>query len=61
MRITLIEVEHISGLPTTGKDYVPPPSKDVQDLWLMLKDLEENRLTLKGFLYFLNHFFVLLI
>lgn len=48
MRITLAEVEHISGLPTTGRDYVPPPFKDVQDLWLELKDPEDNKLTLKG-------------
>lgn len=47
MRITLAEVEHISGLPTTRRDYVPSPFKDVQDLWLELKDPEDNKLTLK--------------
>lgn len=49
MKITLAEVEHISGLPTTGRDYVPSQFKDVEDLWVQLKDPEDNKLTLKGF------------
>ena len=48
MRITLQDVEHITGLPSMGRDYVPPPYKEVQDLWLDLKDTEDNKLTLKG-------------
>ncbi|XBH65975.1 hypothetical protein VPH35_119454 [Triticum aestivum] len=48
MRITLQDVEHITGLPSMGRDYVPPPFKEVQDLWLDLKDPEDNKLTLKG-------------
>jgi hypothetical protein len=50
MKITLQEVEHITGLPSIGKQHVPSLYKDHIELWKEMKDPEDTKITLKGLL-----------
>ncbi|KAI5006895.1 hypothetical protein ZWY2020_042107 [Hordeum vulgare] len=49
-RITLHDVEHITGLPCMGKKHVPSNHNDTMELWMELKDSNDIKVTLKGLL-----------
>ena len=49
-RITLQDVEHITGLPCMGKKHVPSNHNDTVELWKELKDPNDTKVTLKGLL-----------
>ena len=49
-RITLKEVELITGLPSMGFDFVPSDVTEHIELWKLLKEPGETKITLKGLL-----------
>ena len=49
-RITLKDVEHITGLPCMGKNHVSSNHNDTLELWKELKDPNDTKVTLKGLL-----------
>ena len=50
MRITLQEVEHITGLPSIGKSLAPEQLQSHMDLWAAMKDPDDTKITLSGLL-----------
>lgn len=50
LKITLQEVEHITGLPAIGKPPVTELFQGHMDLWSAMKDPVENRITVSGLL-----------
>ncbi|KAE8789560.1 hypothetical protein D1007_36204 [Hordeum vulgare] len=49
-RITLKDVEHITGVPCMGKNHVSSNHNDNLELWKELKDPNDTKVTLKGLL-----------
>ena len=49
-RITLKDVEHMTGLPCMGKNHVSSNHNDTLELWKELKDPNDTKVTLKGLL-----------
>ncbi|XBH53629.1 hypothetical protein VPH35_076098 [Triticum aestivum] len=49
-RITLKDVEDITGLPCMGKNHVSSNHNDTLELWKELKDPNDTKITLKGLL-----------
>ncbi|KAI4984021.1 hypothetical protein ZWY2020_040874 [Hordeum vulgare] len=46
-RITLEDVEHITGMPCDGKKHIPSNLDDNMELWKKLKDRNDTKITLK--------------
>ena len=46
-RITLKDVEHLTGLPCMGKNHVSSNHNDTLELWKELKDPNDTKVTLK--------------
>ena len=49
-RITLKDVEHITGLPCMGKNHVSSNHNDTLELWKELKNPNDTKVTSKGLL-----------
>jgi len=49
-RITLEDVEHITGMPCHGKKHVPSNLDENMELWKKLKDRNDTKITFKGLL-----------
>lgn len=50
VRISLQEVEHITGLPSIGKSLAPEQLQSHMDLWEAMKDPDDTKITLSGLL-----------
>uniref|UniRef100_A0A8I6X551 Uncharacterized protein n=1 Tax=Hordeum vulgare subsp. vulgare TaxID=112509 RepID=A0A8I6X551_HORVV len=49
-RITLKDVEHITGMPCMGKNHVSSNQNDTLELWKELKNPNDTKVILKGLL-----------